>query len=297
MEKLCSLCGTSANPTLVNRRDYDYGVPYTLEYWACSGCGLVFADPIPVSLIPDFYRCYSTHLLEDGHDGNGIFWRIVEALAPSVDRNGAFEKFDIAKDARVLDFGCGSGRFIVQLMSSSYCNVAGCDFDPKVAAISIPGLRFFQGIDSLVNERFDVITLNYVIEHLPDPVGTLRQLVGHLAEGGFIYIRTPNVMSSLARRFGDHWRGWDTPRHLHLFTLAALRLAAGAAALGLRELVTSNDMRAGMFTGSVANLVSSRLVRRAIIAFSYVPTAWALHHTLSQNWQSGEEIVALMEPQ
>lgn len=297
MEKSCSLCGHSTSPTLVNRPDREYGVPHRLEYWACSGCGLVFADPIPVSLVPDFYRSYSTHTADGGHHGQGMFWRIVEALSPPLDRNGAFGKLDIAKDARILDFGCGSGRFIRQLMSSGYCNLAGCDFDPNVAAISMPGLRFFHGIDSLGNERFDVITLNHVIEHLPDPVGTLRQLAGHLARGGFIHIRTPNVVSSLARRFGHHWRGWETPRHLHLFTPAALRLAAGAAGLTLRELVTSNDMRAGMFIGSVASLVPNRLVRRAIIAFAYVPTAWALHRALSQNPRSGEEIVALIEPQ
>lgn len=182
-------------------------------------------------------------------------------------------------------------------MSSGYCHLAGCDFDPNVAAIGMPGLRFVRGIDSLGNERFDVITLNHVIEHLPDPVGTLRQLAGHLARGGFIHIRTPNAVSSLSRRFGDHWRGWETPRHLHMSTPAALRLAAGAAGLSVRELLTSNDMRAGMLIGSVANLVPNRLVRRAVIAVAYVPTAWALHHTPSQNPRSGEEIVALVEPQ
>ena len=40
-------------------------------------------------------------------------------------------------------------------------------------------------------ESFDVIILNDVIEHLPDPLGTMRYCASLLAPDGFFVIQTP----------------------------------------------------------------------------------------------------------
>lgn len=278
---------------LRGRPDTEYGVPFRLDYWDCEGCGLVFADPVPGDLIPSFYETYSTHAVpsEARHEG---FWRLMDLLTPSVDGRGAFETRAIPRDARVLDFGCGSGRFLQTLLDRGHSQLSGCDFDPKVAAAGMPGIRFYRGFEELGDAQFDIITLHHVIEHLEDVPGTLARLRTHLAPGGTIYIRTPNAQSVLRRMFGAAWRGWETPRHLNVLTVAAMQKAAGAAGGAVEALTTSNDMRVGMIVGSLSNALPSRLLRRLLMPVAYPALAWFLHLSLRLNPESGEEIVAVI---
>lgn len=291
----CRLCDGRALPTLRDRPDREYGVPVRLDYWRCTGCGLVFADPIPSALVPSFYAAYSTHERADGASRNKL-WRLIDAITPALDRTGSFAELKVPKTARILDFGCGDGVFLDHLSRDGYTNLAGCDFDPKVAATALPGLRFFAGIGQLADETFDVITLNHVLEHVEDVTATLKRLRSHLKPGGFVYIRTPNAGSVLSTVFRGNWRGWETPRHLNVLTPEAMRRAVERADGELAMLATSNDMRAGILMGS-ANIALRRLpgkVRGYISAAIYAPSAWLLTATRVAAPLAGEEIVAIV---
>ena len=62
-------------------------------------------------------------------------------------------------------------------------------------------------------QSFDLITLTHVIEHLPDPLGTLTEIARVLKPGGKLFIRTPNAESLPALIFGKPWFS----DHDHLF--------------------------------------------------------------------------------
>jgi hypothetical protein len=85
----------------------------------------------------------------------------------------------------------------------------------------------------LKGARFDVITLNQVIEHVQDPIETLTVLRDSLSYGGIIFLATPNGDSASLRRMGAKWMHWHVPYHQHIFTPESLRLAASAAGLTL----------------------------------------------------------------
>ena len=78
-----------------------------------------------------------------------------------------------------------------------------------------------------------------MIEHLPEPLETLRTVARLLKPGGTVYIETPNVNSFACRKFGRHWFAWETPRHLCLFTPATLERTIIDAGLKLKKLHTS----------------------------------------------------------
>jgi SAM-dependent methyltransferase len=77
---------------------------------------------------------------------------------------------------------------------------------------------------------FDLVTAFHVLEHLPDPVGVLRRMLGWLAPGGIAVVEVPNVSGVGGRVFGRYWSGLEMPRHLVQFTpetMGALAERAG----------------------------------------------------------------------
>jgi 2-polyprenyl-3-methyl-5-hydroxy-6-metoxy-1,4-benzoquinol methylase len=163
--------------------------------------------------------------------------------ARSVARTAALEVFALpaSEIGELLDVGCGNGQFIARMQSLGWA-VAGVDPDP--AAVSYArsrGLEIFSGMISDVPciPRYDVITLSHVVEHVVDPVELLRECRKRLRPGtGRLLITTPNIDSLGHWWFGDYWRGLEVPRHLTLFSPAALRECVKRAGLCLYSLRT-----------------------------------------------------------
>lgn len=96
---------------------------------------------------------------------------------------------------RILDIGCGIGTYVRRLR----------EFSPHVYGIDIAVQRLRQGATSVANlvaavgeflpfgeERFDVILLNEVIEHVADDRATLVEAMRVLRPGGHAVIYAPN---------------------------------------------------------------------------------------------------------
>src|SRR5882762_8314726 len=196
---VCQLCGGSAVPTLIGRRDYEYGIARRLNYWHCLTCGYVFTDPVPSAELRSFYVSYTTHAQNAAPAGT--LWRIARAITPKADGYGAFSSIGVSHSARILDFGCGGGEFLTFLNKSGYCNLFGYDFDRKAAAFRLPHISFLSR-DEIQRNQFDVIVMNHVLEHVEGPAETFELLLSMLNDDGFLYIRTPNRRALLAGLFG-----------------------------------------------------------------------------------------------
>jgi len=61
-----------------------------------------------------------------------------------------------------------------------------------------------------------------VIEHVHDPKSALRQSFRLLKPNGKLYLETPNIESVGHKEFGENWRALEPPRHLTIFSWAAL---------------------------------------------------------------------------
>lgn len=137
-----------------------------------------------------------------------------------------------AGGGRLLDVGCGNGGFLMLARQAGW-QVEGIDFDAgAVQTARSRGLDVHHGGVELLEDRsacYDVITLCHVIEHVHDPVATLRRLHALLKPGGVLWLDTPNVSSLGAMRFGPHWRGLEVPRHLVLFCPSSMHKALTAA--------------------------------------------------------------------
>lgn len=299
----CPLCGcTDLKPTLDQRPDYEYNVNVGLSYAACQNpvCGLVFATAIPsIEVIQKFYTKYSTH----SQHRPSIIASIIEWLGlKNRERylKSLFLGIDITRQ-NVLDYGCGAGDFMRQLMRLGVGNVVGYDFDPEACACAREqGLTVFCSETEFRAEGpYDYVFLNHVVEHLSDPIADLASQALLLKSGGRLVIRTPNATSFLARLFGRGWRGWETPRHLYIFntrSIQQLMAKVGLPELTVVRVATSNAMFIGMFHESFhadfwrASAAGKLLRHMACIAM--LPIA----HAANAVWKNlGEEVLVVIE--
>ncbi len=96
--------------------------------------------------------------------------------------------------ASLLDAGCGSGRTLVEL--ARYGDVAGIDVSP--VAVTAARRRGFEDVRlgaveelPFADESFDVVTCLDVIEHTPDDVRVLRELLRVTRPGGAAIVTVP----------------------------------------------------------------------------------------------------------
>jgi len=222
----CAICGREGPVAYGGLRDPLFGAPGVWSLRHCAACGFGWLDPQP---LPDdigkLYGAYHTHGGEPG-------W-----LARMHARLFGLPRWlDRLPRGRLLDVGCGDGAIAASLRDRGW-TVAGVEPDPAAArAAQSRGLDVVAATleDARFDDAsFDAVVMSHVIEHVPDPRATMRECARILRPGGTLLVVTPNFAGRGRRTFGEHWRGLEVPRHLHLFTpqsLAAMARAAGLAA-------------------------------------------------------------------
>jgi SAM-dependent methyltransferase len=172
-------------------------------------------------------------------------------------------------DGCVLDVGCGSGLLGARL-SELGNTVWGADAAEDVAELATQRLDRFvlvdvidrDRVDGLLGDaRFDAIVFADVLEHLPDPVATLRRYRGFLTPGGRILISVPNIavwnvrLGLLLGRFEYTATGTLDRTHLRFFTRANLLRALREAGLRV-ETIDVNPGIARAFVGRAKEIVA-----------------------------------------
>jgi SAM-dependent methyltransferase len=121
----------------------------------------------------------------------------------------------------LLDIGAGTGYFL-QIMCGKGWKITGTEKSDSARKFSeekwgIPLLPE-DGLWSLPERSFDVITLWHVMEHLHDLDKYWKKLSGLIRPAGCLIIALPNPESADAGHYGEQWAGWDVPRHLWHFS-------------------------------------------------------------------------------
>jgi len=104
-----------------------------------------------------------------------------------------------ASAKRVLDVGCGAGRFGEALKARQSCEVWGIEHEPEVAEVAKSRLDRVFAVDAeainreLDGSAFDCIVCGDVLEHLRRPRQFLRQARQWLSPDGRLVASLPNV--------------------------------------------------------------------------------------------------------
>jgi len=246
----CALCGGSDYREL-----HDLGWRRVLR---CAGCGLVRADPLPTMAekeatetqgyteetafpeMRDFFANCNRTFVEDP---------VIREMRRHIQQlEGA-----IGGPGSLLDVGAGTGIFM-HLARERGWRPEGVDICPLTAqkAAEEFGLRINVGPfedQHFDGRRFDAASMLDVLEHVVDPLATLRKVHSLLRPGAALAIAVPNQRCLLTLLVGaySHLGGPASrnmlgrlyvPPHLHYFTPATLRRmveTVGFRIVGIRQ--------------------------------------------------------------
>lgn len=124
-----------------------------------------------------------------------------------------------ASNKRLLDVGAGTGDFLTEAKKYGW-EVAGVEPN-ELARLksSEKGVALLQNLDAIpTSDKYEVITLWHVLEHLPDLESQIAKLVGLLTDNGTLVVAVPNFKSFDAKYYKEFWAAFDVPRHLWHFS-------------------------------------------------------------------------------
>lgn len=139
------------------------------------------------------------------------------------------QSFAGSREAVVLDYGCGDGRFIKAAASrTSGWMFWGFEVATHTERYVAPDGRvtIVRGtLDDLLDALppCDIVTMNHVIEHLPDPLSVLTALRARMSAGGIMEGQTPAADSLERKVFRTRWSGFHAPRHTVVFSRNGLK--------------------------------------------------------------------------
>jgi SAM-dependent methyltransferase len=225
VETCCALCGSAALAPEAYGYDFEYNTAQNpFRFVRCLGCGHVYLNPRPSAA--DLGVIYPASYYTLAGPGGLVrrLQRVWEGRKVSV-----YERALGPGKKRILDVGCGDGRFLQVLrdFGSADWELVGVDFDP--AAIERCRARGFTAFAKRVEDMaaeegtFDAVVMLQLIEHVEDPVRIAKRVAGLLRPGGVFVVETPNLAGWDYRLFRKRWWGhYHFPRHWNLFSTGSL---------------------------------------------------------------------------
>lgn len=238
----CNLCGkendyaviykaTPPEQRNVSSENYSAASYHVLEDQVvrCNNCGLMYINPRPRSEM--IVKGYSDAVDENYVSQFEGRYATFKAGIKEIEKH-------YGKKGKVLDVGCAAGIFL------KACKEEGWDtygVEPSRWLADWGNKKFNANIKAGTLEEahypdnfFDVVTLWDVLEHVPDPAATLKEIHRILKPGGLVAVNYPNIGSKLAKTFGRKW--WFL-LSIHLFYFTPKTIYAMLEKLGFEPLV------------------------------------------------------------
>lgn len=221
---------------------------FGLNLVRCNACGLVYANPrLPETEImqrydsPLFFNQYLENLRATPSTYDFDFIRSHYHIFL-----GLIEQF-FAPGKRLLDVGCGPGFFIKAAEEAGWkaegieISSAASEYANNIVRVPVHKGKLEEL--NLSSDTYDLVTLNDILEHLVDPLGTLKEIHRILKREGVVILNTPDF-NSLNRLFlGNDWAVLSPAEHLYNFTqktLMRMLSEANFQVLGVRNLLILN---------------------------------------------------------
>ena len=331
LEKVnCDFCGSDEYSFFAEQKDVIHNVNNTFfQVVSCNKCGLKFTNPRPTKkTISYFYsNKYSFHsgkskfllLLKNILESiaqqylirkiSWIFPRkinliLINFLKPKIKDPALDYIFNIKnnkKNLKFLDIGCGSGLSTnfwgskSSLLELSKKNIEVSGVEPSLNArniLSSYGIKVFSEIENINKEhKFDIIRLNWSLEHVHSPKKYFEFIEKYLSENGIAIICVPNINGLLYRLSPS---ALELPVHLFHFDINSLKNYATKFNLNVKKFLTFSYPGMYLFAEKIG-LISKKF------NFSKMSLSkahdFSNFHTLVDNIGFGNDILLILKKQ
>ena len=185
-EQTCKLCGSG----VFHRLDLNEPVSRTGQNVLCTRCGLIFHSPsMSFEEMRDYYAAeYSGEYSASETISRDLARQRLAVLQKRV---------DLALLAPVLEIGCAQGEFLDEIGALGI-EAQGVEPSRSMAAQGCNGygLKVFNGVYEDLPERpqgYGLICLFHVLEHVADPLATLRRIRREIRSGGALFLEVPTL--------------------------------------------------------------------------------------------------------
>lgn len=194
MTRICKICG---------RKEVEPYFPGDSRVLKCLSCGTGFLDnDLVIKNLGNYYtgRDYATRDLKEE--------KLKIAAAGAREVLNFISEFIEPQHKKLLDVGANAGMFVKEANNFGF-DAKGIEASSEAVNYArnhgIPVSRF-KVEDYEPSEKFDVVTVFHVLEHVKDPVLVLNKLKKWLNNSGYLAIEVPNLESHLAKRHGPSWK-------------------------------------------------------------------------------------------
>jgi len=195
----------------------------------CKNCGLIYVNPRPAAEeLINFYSSKSDR--DKSYQKINGDRKNIEKLK---NRLNIIEKFSENR-GKILDIGCSTGLFL-KIARDVDWKVYGNDVDED----KIKYAKENYGLDvqcrelmetKFPHDYFDVVTLFDSLEHMTEPLNTLKEISRILNQNGILLLSTPNIGGLLPRltyilfaRTIGAWEHPTPPAHLYQFSKRTIK--------------------------------------------------------------------------
>ena len=239
----CLFCKKTDIEVSLRRRPVHYLI--LQKFYYCKGCtGYSLWPSLSVDQIN---KMYSVNYIEDVNCDD--FDEITDDLRRFSDlRNFLVKLSSEDKNLRLLDFGCGADAQVLRMSHGLGISATGVELDEAtrekaILNSSFPVLSFQDLLAS--NQKFDVIFLGDLIEHVYDPSDLISVLKESLSDGGSFFIQGPlegaktvsNFLLGFKARLNHATPSTLPPYHVSLASFESMQRLLRVSGLEVIELI------------------------------------------------------------
>ncbi len=208
----CAACGQSSFMPYLTCTDHTVSNKQ-FNVIMCNNCSLLITSPRPETDALKNYYLSDNYISHTGKANNLINYLYLQIRKITLAQKKELLN-NLSTEKSILDYGCGTGALIEYLQTYNW-KVAG--YEPNNSDnLKNKKILIFKD-KTEIKGVYSLLSLWHVLEHVVDPVQTLKEVKPFIKENGKLIIAVPNPNSYDANHYKAHWAAYDVPRHLFHF--------------------------------------------------------------------------------